>query len=36
VRALVEDPTMDVDRVRRLAAERMAVELGLPASALTD
>jgi AcrR family transcriptional regulator len=36
VRALVEDPAMDVERVRTLAAERIAVELGLPISALYD
>ena len=35
VRALVEDPTMDVERVRLLAAERLEVELGLPVSALS-
>jgi len=36
VRALISDPVMDVDRVRELAATRIARELGLEASALTD
>ena len=36
VRALISDPVMDVDRVRDLAATRIARELGLEASALTD
>ena len=36
VRALISDPVMDVDRVRELAATRIANELGLEPSALTD
>jgi len=36
VRALISDPVMDVDRVRELAATRIARELGLEPSALTD
>ncbi|MGK2955443.1 MAG: TetR/AcrR family transcriptional regulator [Solirubrobacterales bacterium] len=35
VRALIDDPDMDVDRVRILAASRIATELGLEPSSLT-
>jgi len=36
VRALIGDPDMDVERVRDLAATRIATELGLDSAALTD
>ncbi|MGA7398303.1 MAG: TetR/AcrR family transcriptional regulator [Solirubrobacterales bacterium] len=36
IRALLEDPNMDVERVRLLAAKRIARELGLESSALTQ
>lgn len=36
VRALISDPVMDVERVRELAATRIARELGLEPSALSD
>lgn len=36
VRALIGDPDMDVERVRILAATRIATELGLDSAALTD
>ncbi len=35
VRALIGDPNMDLERVRLLAASRIATELGLETSALT-
>jgi AcrR family transcriptional regulator len=35
VRALIEDPAMDVERVRMLAAERIGTELGLDPSVLS-
>lgn len=36
VRALIGDPDMDVERVRILAATRIAAELGLDSAALTE
>ncbi|MDQ2700394.1 MAG: TetR family transcriptional regulator C-terminal domain-containing protein, partial [Actinomycetota bacterium] len=36
VRALIDDPEMDVERVRVLAATRIARELGLDAATLSD
>ena len=35
VRALIEDPEMDVERVRLLAAERISSELGIQPGTLT-
>ncbi|HNC16320.1 MAG TPA: TetR family transcriptional regulator C-terminal domain-containing protein, partial [Solirubrobacterales bacterium] len=36
IRALIEDPDMDVERVRVLAATRIARELGIEPRALTE
>ena len=36
VRALIDDPAMDVEAARTLVAERLATELGIEAAALAQ